>query len=230
MVNAILGMDYDLTRRLNELERIVRDLSTQPILLNASTGQGAGVPGLSTDKDGLHLFNPAGVEDITLATADGSANFNGNVTINGNLAVPNGSISNAALVAPVVISTSGVSQNNFAVSTSPTVYATANVTVPAGYSQADILCMVVGGAFNGTASADYLYVSASINGVAGGETPQPAPASGGYASAAANGIRTLTGLSGGTITIGCQIRSNSSAWGTNTSNIANMNAVIFFRR
>lgn len=86
MVNAILGMGNDLPQRLNEIERKIRDLSTQPLLLHASTGQDGG-QGLSTDKDGLHLFNPAGVENVTLATADGSATFGGNVTASGNMNV-----------------------------------------------------------------------------------------------------------------------------------------------
>jgi hypothetical protein len=154
----------------------------------------------------------------------------GGFTVTGTLGLPAGIIGNDALAAPVVITTSGVSQNNFATTTTATVYATATVTVPAGYSKADVQCMVVAGAINSTAALDYIYVAASINGVAGAETPQTAAASGGYASAAANGISTLTGLSGGTITVGCQIRTGTAAWAAATSNIANMNAVVFFRR
>lgn len=154
----------------------------------------------------------------------------GGFTVTGTLGLPAGIIDNAALSDPIVISTAGVSQNNFATTTSATVYASTTVTIPAGYSRADVLCMVVGGAINSTASADFLYVAASIDVTPGSETPQLAAASGGYASSAANGIRSLTGLSGGTITVGCQIRSGAAVWAASTSNIANVNAVIYFRR
>ncbi|MEV7472217.1 hypothetical protein AB0N33_00705 [Pseudarthrobacter oxydans] len=163
-------------------------------------------------------------------TVNGTQVVNGPMTITGTLSLPAGIIGNDALTDPLVISTSGVSQNNFATSTGATAYASATVTIPDGYSRADVQCMVVGGAINSTATGDYLYVASSINGVAGGETPQAAAASGGYASAAANGIRSLTGLAGGTITVACQIRSGGAAWTASTSNFANMNAVIFFRR
>lgn len=165
-----------------------------------------------------NIFGPMGINPVA-----------GGFNVTGTLGLPSGIITNDALAAPVVISQAGISQNNFATTTTATVYATATVTVPAGYSKADVQCMVVAGAANSTAALDYIYVAASINGIAGAETPQTAVASGGYASAAANGTRTLTGLNGGTITVGCQVRTGT-AWAANTSNIANMNAAVFFRK
>lgn len=164
-----------------------------------------------------------------LATA-GIQAVAGGFTVTGTLGLPAGIIQNDALSDPIVISTAGVSQNTFATTTAGAVYASATITIPAGYTRADVQCMTIAGAINDTASADYLYVASSINGVAGTETPQAAAASGGYASAPANGIRSLTGLSGGTITVGCQIRTGAAAWASGTGNFANMTAVIFFRR
>ncbi|WP_427174473.1 hypothetical protein [Arthrobacter sp. 92] len=86
MVNAILGDNYYLSQRLNNIEAQLRGLSTQQILLNASTGQDGG-QGLSIDAGGMHLFNPAGVEVTTLSTATGelkTAGTNGAVTIAAN--------------------------------------------------------------------------------------------------------------------------------------------------
>ena len=160
---------------------------------------------------------------------NGDANFNGAMSITGTLSLPAGIIDNDALTNPVVLSTAGLSQNNFAVPTSDSVYAQATVTVPDGYTRADVLCMVVAGAANGSGATDYLYVSSSINGVRGGETPQVAGNTN-YASAAANGIRSLTGLSGGVITVGCNVRAGTASWGTNAANFANTNAFIYFRR
>ncbi|MCX2747168.1 hypothetical protein OOZ51_04980 [Arthrobacter sp. MI7-26] len=71
MVNAILGMSYDLSQKLQSIETRLRDLSTQPMLLNASTGQDGG-KGLVTNKDGLHIFSPSGVEVARLETSDGA--------------------------------------------------------------------------------------------------------------------------------------------------------------
>lgn len=71
MVNIHLGPEYDLGRRLRDIEAQLRTLATQPILLNASTGQG-GEKGVSTDAAGVHLFDVAGNEILRLDTATGS--------------------------------------------------------------------------------------------------------------------------------------------------------------
>lgn len=71
MPNAQLGLPYELSQTLQNLQRQLTALSTQPMLLNASTGQDGG-KGLTTDKDGLHVFDPDGNEAARLATADGA--------------------------------------------------------------------------------------------------------------------------------------------------------------
>ncbi len=71
MVNAVMGMGHDLPERLRQIERNIRDIATQPILLHASTGQDGG-KGLSTDINGLHLFTPSGLEVIHLDTNTGT--------------------------------------------------------------------------------------------------------------------------------------------------------------
>jgi hypothetical protein len=181
-------------------------------------------------------FTVTGTETVTGAlvvngtqTVNGPLNVNGAMAVTGTLSLPAGIIDNAALTDPLVINTSGLTQNNFSIATTGSVVASATVTVPAGYSRADVLCMVVAGAFNSTGAGDYLYVASSIGGTSGGETPQPALASA-FGSASANGIRSLTGLSGGTITVGCSVRTQTAGWAANGSNFANVNAVFFFRR
>jgi len=164
-------------------------------------------------------FGPMGIKPLA-----------GGFDVTGTMGLPTGIIQNDALSDPIVISTAGVSQNNFAVTTAGDVFASATVTIPAGYTRADIQCTVVAGAINDTSSADYLYVASSINAVGGTETPQAAAGAGGYCAAPANGIRSLTGLSGGTITVGCSIRSGVAGWSANASNFANMTALVFFRR
>ncbi len=229
MVNAILGGEWEVIRRIQALEANVRALATQPLLLNASTGQDGG-QGLSTSINGLHLFNPAGVEVVTLSTIDGSATL-GNTTINGNLSVPNGSITNAALQNPIVTGSVGTSQSNFLIDGTHRLYATSNITVPAGYTNATVLCMATVYGYNGTASADFLTVQAYGGNGAGGAAPQPAAASGGSSATAGNAINTFTGLSGGTIQVGAYVYTSLGGnWGTNSSNICNVNAFVIFTR
>lgn len=222
-----MGMGYDLTQRLNQIERNVHDLATQPVLLHASTGQDGG-QGLSTDKNGLHLFNPAGVEVATLSTIDGSATFGANVIINGNLSVPNGSISNTALQNPLNTGSVGGSTSGFATTSSVTQQCLLTITVPTGYTKATVLCNAAVSVVNSTASADYLYVSAYAGSGSGGETVAYTPA-GAEAGATASAINTFTGLSGGTITVASQVRTGA-AWASSGANIANTNAVVFFTR
>jgi cytoskeletal protein CcmA (bactofilin family) len=249
MPGSQVSNESDLMRRIADIERQYRELAAaNPLATAGITVQPNGITigGSETVTGDLNVsgtetvsgnLNVTGTQAVSgnlnvsgPINASGNSTFGGNMVINGNLSVPNGSISNSALMAPVVISTSGVSQNNYGVPLSAgTSFANTTVSVPSGYSTADVLCMVVAGAFNGTTSGDYLYVASDINGQPGGETPQFAGPNGGYASAAANGIRTLTGLNGGSISLGCQVRAGGG-WGANSSNFANMNAVIFFRR
>lgn len=72
MVNAQLGMSYELSQTLQRLQQQLTALSTQPILLNASTGQGGGVPGITIDTAGVHAFDSTGKNIVGMLTADGS--------------------------------------------------------------------------------------------------------------------------------------------------------------
>ncbi|WP_160664098.1 hypothetical protein [Pseudarthrobacter sp. ATCC 49987] len=223
MVNPILGGSHDLTQRLNQIEANIRALSTQQILLNASTGQGGGQPGISTDINGLHAFDSTGTETVTISGQDGS------ITIRGTLNLPNGSINNDALVNPVKPGSAGLSDPGHAYTTTSTVYAQQSIAVPTGFTQALVFLGVSGGAWNNTAAYDYLYVAGDINGSAGGSTPQGAAGSS-YGSASAFAIRTLTGLSGGVITVGCRVWTGAAGWAANGANIANTNAIVQFLR
>jgi hypothetical protein len=223
------GEDW-IVRKIQELERRQNEQAAANVFGRTGITPKDG----GTDLDGFVNINGEGVINGPLevnGTMDvaGDAEFTGNMKIGGTLDLPAGIIGNEALTDPLIVSTSGVSQNNFSLGPSSTVYAGGTVTIPAGYSKASVLCMVVGGGMNSTAGLDYVYVAASINGVAGGETPQSTDA-GRYATASANGIRSLTGLNGGTITLGCQMRTNGGTWTASTSTFANMNAVIYFTR
>lgn len=72
MPNANLGPDPMLAQMIGQLQADLRNFMTSPLLLNASTGSGIGNPGLSTDTNGLHLFNASGIEVTTLRSTDGT--------------------------------------------------------------------------------------------------------------------------------------------------------------
>jgi hypothetical protein len=151
------------------------------------------------------------------------------VVIEGTLSLPAGIINNDALAAPVRPGSGGVTQTNFALTTSPSVVAQQSIPVPSGYTQALVMNGVAAGAANSTASHDFLYVSASINGTGGGETITTVY-TGTYGSASAWAIRTLTGLNGGNITVETRVRSGNAAWPANGANAANTNALVLFLR
>ncbi|MEW1921239.1 hypothetical protein [Pseudarthrobacter oxydans] len=149
------------------------------------------------------------------------------MSITGTLDLPAGIINNAALANPVQPGSAGLTQQNFATTTTGAAYAQASIPVPAGYSQALVMNGVSAGATNSGTTTDFLYVSASINGVTGGEQPaQTGP--GAYGSGSAFAIRTLTGLTGGSITVECGLRTGTGAWAAAAGNTANVNALILF--
>lgn len=224
MVNAQLGMEYDLPRRLAAVEAQIRALSTQPVLRHASTGSDAGTPGISTDINGLHAFNSTGTETVTISGADGS------VTIRGTLNLPNGSVNNAALVNPIQTATSSNGVNNYAITTTSTVRASLTLTVPAGFTQAIVIANPTAMGQNSTGVTDYLYVQAVVQGVNGGELYTAAPAGLGVGLAAPVHV-TLTGLTGGqAITVGVATRAGLGTWAASTSNQANIYATALFLR
>ncbi|MDQ0241152.1 hypothetical protein [Arthrobacter bambusae] len=229
MVNAILGMGRDLPQRLNAIEARLRDLSTQPILLHASTGQDGG-QGLSTDKNGLHLFDPTGAESVTLSTIDGSANFNGNVNINGNLSVPNGSISNAALQAPVSPLAAHADASAFALYTGANVeLARITVTVPAGFTKAAISATAIMNARNTTGSLDSAYLTCTINGAGNGWSAQVDAAAGNVAHL----TKVITGILnpvGSTFYITAAASSGLATWTVDSAKALNLDAMILFYR
>lgn len=213
----------NILRRVQDLEKAIQQLAAANQLATAgivAVPDGIVVNGSETVNGPLTIN---GEMDVS-----GNAEFTGNMAITGTLSLPAGIIDNDALTNPVVFETAGLSENNFSVPSGGAVYGVANIPIPAGYTRADVLCMVVAGAVNSTGSSDFLYASASIDGAAGGETPQIANA-GGYASAAANGIRSLTGLSGGFITVGTRVRAAGN-WAAHSASIVNTNAFVYFRR
>jgi len=93
MVGANLGPDYDLAKRISDLEILVRGLSTRDVLQNASIGAG----GITVNGGSIIV---TGTGSIQLATGTFFAN-----------AVTGNSVSSPLVVGTVVKTTSGPSTN-----------------------------------------------------------------------------------------------------------------------
>jgi hypothetical protein len=171
-----------------------------------------------------------GVTNLGAATVvSGPLNVTGPMTVGGTLSLPAGIIDNAALASPVQHGSSGSSGSGFAVNTTHTLRGAGSITVPAGFSQATIMCVVDATAINGvTTGGGYLQVQASIAGSPGG-TGTSLAAYGYQAGASASAIRTITGLSGGTIAVGAFVYATAD-FGTNALNLADVNAIAIFTR
>lgn len=136
-------------------------------------------------------------------------------------------LANAAIANLLSVGSVGNSASGFNHATSGN-YASSNITVPAGYTSATILCVVDTtasvssgiGAFN---------LSASIGGVTGGTSSQSLDFTWNF-TASASGIRTLTGLTGGsTIAVAANITSGTGSFNPAFA-IANCNAIAIFTK
>ncbi|WP_426998174.1 hypothetical protein [Pseudarthrobacter sp. N5] len=194
------GDDY-LIRKIQDLERTVQHLAAS------------------------NPFLAMGITPVA-----GGLNVTGNMAISGTLSLPNGIIGNAALSNPVQIGTASNGIGNYAITTTSTVRASVTLTVPAGFTQAVVIANPTAMGYNNTASADYLYVMAVIQGIGGGELYTAAPAGLGVGLAAPFHT-TLTGLTGGqTITVSVATRTGTNAWAASTANQANIYATAIYLR
>lgn len=200
------GEDF-LIRRLQELEaRVARNEAANVF----------GTTGIAPKDGGTDL--------------NGFVNVFGAMTINGPLTLQPGSIENDALANPVQTETASNYLSNYAISTTSAARASVTLTVPAGFTKAVIIANPTAMGQNSTASADYLYVQAIINGANGGELYTNAGA--GLAVGLASPVHmTLTGLTGGaTITVDVATRAGLATWAASTSNQANIYATAIYLR
>lgn len=124
------------------------------------------------------------------ANIGGQMNVTGDAVFSGNLAVPNGSITNAALANPVTGVTNNAFQSGISAGPSSMAVASASVTVPDGFTQARVIAISNAAAGN---SAVNCYTR--INGSDGGTM------TGVYAFASSSHAVSLSGLTpGSTIT------------------------------
>ena len=214
---------YD--RLLAELSAIKTRLSDLPHGLLRQAGISV-EPGVLRVTQDLAVDGQATVAG-DLATS-GATTLGGDVAITGTLSLPAGIIDNDALANPVQDGAIGYSLTGFNVPTSIAPVATRTITVPSGFTRASVLGIASIGAFNGTSSMDYLYAKTTIDGTGGATMPVRADA-GSYATVTVSAIRSISGLTGPTISVSVECYA-AAEWGSNGSNIANLDVIALFRR
>jgi hypothetical protein len=153
----------------------------------------------------------------------------GSMAISGTLSLPAGIIDNATLASPTVFGSVGVSASNFAVTSAGGNFGSTNITVPAGFTQVTVLCLVDASVYNTSGSGDYIYLSTSINAVAGGENVTWAPNA--YSTGlSASGIRTMTVTPGSTFPVAARLHSGTTSIPAQPSTKADVNAIALFLR
>jgi hypothetical protein len=180
----------------------------------------------------LAAANPFGLSGVRLQNGgmvmEGYQTVNGPATFTGSLDLPAGSVSNDALANPLETATASAGITNYAIDTTATVRASVTLTVPAGFTRAIVLTSAVAAGTNSGTTAEYLYASAVVSGVNGGELYTSA-AAGIAASLTSPFSPTLTGLTGGdTITVGVATRAGATTWAADPTNQASISATAIF--
>jgi hypothetical protein len=162
-------------------------------------------------------FGPMGIKPVA-----------GGFDVTGTMGLPAGSISDAALANPIKTATASNGISNYAIDTTSTVRVSVSLVVPAGFTQAIVIANATAMGTNSGTVADYLYVSAVVQAVNGGELYSSAAASLGVGLAAPFHT-TLTGLTGGQlITVGVATRAGADTWAAATANQASIAATAIF--
>ncbi len=159
---------------------------------------------------------------------EGYQTVNGPATFTGSLDLPAGSVQNEALANPIETATASAGISNYAIDTVATVRASVTLTVAVGFTRAIVIANATAMGTNSGTASDYLYCSATVQAVNGGELYTSAPAGIG-ASLSSPFQPTLTGLVGGdTITVGVATRAGTSTWAAAAANQASIAATAIF--
>jgi hypothetical protein len=224
------GEDF-LIRKLQELEaRVARNEAANVFGLTGIKPKDGG-----TDLDGfVNINGPLEVNgDSTIngpLEVNGDSVFNGELSINGPLNLQPGSIENDALTDPVQFGQSSTIDTNFALAFADVEFAAGSIAIPAGYTRAQVTVIAVGGAINPNPTDDFLYAKAIINGVASRQIFGYVAANNGSVEVMTAKVSFLTGLSGGSITVGMMLSTQTGSWAAQATNRAFVEASAIFLR
>lgn len=218
----------DLMRRLGDIERAIRELRAARNLDQASITALAGMGIRTSDFDGTDFAHPGTVGNY----------FGGDGLVINQAYFRPGSIGNDALTNPVVPQVSNFQNTNFAVTTSNTEVAGADVIVPDDCTRllAHVSAHVYAtnpnttGGSDGTGS-DALWCLASVGGVDGPRLGGPLSGSYGYTTSDGSVATLLTGLTpGSSIRIAAKAASAFQNFGADPVNTAYVTASLIWLR
>lgn len=225
----------DLMSIIRDLQRDVKALQRATPLKSASVGEGGlrfyDGGSLTIEDGGGIVINGDGTIDV-----DGDATFGGDTAIGGNLAVtgtlslPAGIINNNALANPVVTKVATNSASNYSLTTTGASKTVTTITVPSGFTQAQVMVSVDASIRNSTATYDYVYCSASVDGLsASQENINIVGANGGFAFVAGFHNVQMGGL-GASITCSARLRSGFNPLPADASSGVTVNVAAIFTR
>lgn len=182
------GPFQSLSRRLSDLERLVREMSAAKTLENATVGQG----GIRTANfDGSSFADPGATGNY----------FGADGAVLNNLYLRNGIVGDAALANPVAFNVASHDWDTLTF-TIANLEKTVAITVPSGYTRALVTATATAGATASASAVANTYVSCSIQGVHP-EFIAEQMAANFAGSATRSYAASLTGLTvGGSVTVG----------------------------
>lgn len=120
--------------------------------------------------------------------------------------------------------------SGFSTTTTDQDFASVNITVPEGYSQAYVFAVCIAASVNNSGSSDYMYMSVGINDNTSREMVSPFTTSGASTTVTAARSLALTDLTGGeNIHTRCRLHTGDNPW-TTISSRANTEVIITFLR
>lgn len=163
-------------------------------------------------------------------TVDGELVVTGDTVIDGTLSLPNASVTNDALVSPVASTAINGSATGLSVASGSYVTAvTETITVPAGFTQADIIAIGIGSGSAPTGGGGALLTHVTIAGIAGADgIGFVGTASAACGSSGAN-AQIVTGLiGGGTVVVSVQV--GGAGVGTWTNIAGRLSGLVTWQR
>jgi len=219
----------DLSTLFNPPAPGVRFRQGTVLTWNASTGANTISVGGATLTD-VPILNTGEAVALKAGHVVGLLVFGASWFILGRVTVPGGSDFASASVA---FGGAGASATNFTLSTTQTNKVTTSIAVPSWADEAIVLCTVNCSLTNPRAVIDFANLSATIDGVGGGQAQSGfsplGDASGNYLQPmSASGQRLITSP-GATIALAGQVWANGASWGASANNIVNIDAIAVFR-
>lgn len=214
--------DDAIIRRIQELERAVRELSAANPLATAGLVPG---PNALTVQGNL---NVTGTENVS-----GTLNVTGPMTVGGTLSLPNGIINNAALANPVIPVSAFANNSGYVLPAgfaNRVTQAAVSFTVPTGSTRAIVFGQVSDSGTNSTASSDYIYSYLGVTpGGSYGKWPSATTPPGYFGTTNIVESTLVTGLTAGsTVTMSSQPFTLNNSWAASSNNITTIVAICLF--